>query len=144
MGMTSMPNDVGDVMTRNPVSLPVTAAVTEAAQVMRSRDVGDVIVLDNGKICGVVTDRDIVVRAVADNRDPRQTTLGDICSHDLVTLDRTATVDDAIRLMREHAVRRLPVTDGDTPIGIVSLGDLAVTRDPHSALADISAAPGNV
>jgi CBS domain-containing protein len=110
---------------------------------MRFRNVGDVIVLDGAAICGVVTDRDIVTRAVAEDRDPKETTLGEICSRDLVTIDATATVDDAITLMREHAIRRLPVTKAEKPVGVVSIGDLAMLRDPGSVLAAISAAPAN-
>jgi CBS domain-containing protein len=139
----SRPSDIGAVMTPDPVTMPSSAAVTEAARSMKTRDVGDVIVLEGGMICGVVTDRDIVVRAIADDRDPRETTLGDICSRDVTTVERTATVDDAIRLMREHAVRRLPVTEAGRPVGIVSLGDLAMFRDPDSTLADISGAQPN-
>lgn len=141
--MQQNPNQLSEVMTTDPVTLPATSPVAEAARRMKSRNVGDVIVLDGDKICGVVTDRDIVVRAIAEDRDPQQTKLGDICSRDLITLERTATVDQAIALMREHAIRRLPVTDQGKPVGIVSIGDLALVRDPNSALADISAAPAN-
>jgi CBS domain-containing protein len=110
---------------------------------MKERDIGDVIVLDNGTVCGVVTDRDIVVRAVAENRDPATTKLGDICSRDLATLTPADSVEDAIELMRERAIRRVPIIDNGAPVGIVSIGDLAVDRDPQSALADISSAAPN-
>jgi CBS domain-containing protein len=69
--------------------------------------------------------------------------LGDICSHNLATIDVSASVKDAVKLMRERALRRLPVVEGGRPVGIVSLGDLAIERDPDSTLADISAAPSN-
>ena len=134
---------VSDVMTINPVTMNPTSPLIEAARQMKSSNVGDVIVLNDGKICGVVTDRDIVVRAVAEDRDPHQIKLGDICSREVVTLGPTDTVDHAVELMRTHAVRRLPVTDAGKPVGIVSIGDLALVRDPDSALADISAAPAN-
>jgi CBS domain-containing protein len=135
---------IRDVMTPDPVALPAAAFLNEAARQMKQLDIGQVIVLDDNKVCGVVTDRDIVVRAVADNRDPTTTTLSDICSKDLVTLAPGDTVDAAVELMREHALRRLPIVENDRPVGVVSLGDLALGRDPHSALADISAAPANV
>jgi CBS domain-containing protein len=135
---------VQEVMTARPTTLPVTASVVEAARVMREKDIGDVIVLDEGdQLCGIVTDRDIVVRAVADQQDPAQLKLGEICSRDVTTLSPQDKVGDAVKLMTEKAVRRLPVVDEGKPVGIVSLGDLAVTHDPDSGLADISSAPPN-
>jgi len=132
-----------EVMTPNPVTLPADSPLQEAARRMKEREIGDVIVLDKGAICGVVTDRDIVVRAVAENRDPATTRLADICSRDLVTLTPADSVEDAIEVMRERAIRRVPVVEDGAPVGIVSIGDLAVERDPGSALADISAAIPN-
>ena len=134
---------VRDVMTPNPVTLPAMASLVEAALAMRDFDVGDVLVLENGQVCGIVTDRDIVVRGIAAGNYPATVTLGEICSRDLTTLSQTDRVEDAVSLMREKAIRRLPVVEGGKPVGIVSLGDLAVERDPHSALSDISAAPPN-
>jgi signal-transduction protein with cAMP-binding, CBS, and nucleotidyltransferase domain len=111
---------------------------------MRDSDIGDVIVLDDSQsVCGIVTDRDITVRAVAEGRDPSSTKLGDICSRDLQSLGPDASVGDAVRLMTDQAIRRLPIIDGGKPVGIVSLGDLATTHDPESGLADISSAPAN-
>lgn len=136
---------IQDVMTPNPVALPIDAAAVQAAQVMRDVNVGDVLVLDDhGTIHGVLTDRDIVVRAVAEGRDPTEVTIGEICSKALVVLSAADSAEDAIRLMRERAVRRLPVVESGKPVGIVSLGDLALGRDPESVLADISAAPPNI
>lgn len=134
---------VRDVMTPNPVALPATASLVEAALAMRDFDVGDVLVLDNGQVCGIVTDRDIVVRAIAGGNYPATVKLGEICSRDLTTLSPTDRVEDAVSLMRERAIRRLPVVEHGQPIGIVSLGDLAVEKDPDSVLGDISAAPPN-
>jgi CBS domain-containing protein len=130
-------------MTKNPVSLPGTSSVLEAARAMRDSNIGDVIVVENNKVCGIVTDRDIVIRAVAEARDPYNITLGDICSHALTTVTPTDSVDKAVQLMRDKALRRLPVVEKGQAVGIVSLGDLAVERDPESALGDISAAPPN-
>jgi signal-transduction protein with cAMP-binding, CBS, and nucleotidyltransferase domain len=134
---------IRDVMTPDPVALPATSSVIEAAQAMRDADIGDIIVVENGRICGIVTDRDIIVRGVAEGHNLSSLTLGDLCSRQLTTLSPTDSVDDAVLLMREKALRRLPVIEGDTPVGIVSLGDLAVTQDPHSTLGNISAAPAN-
>jgi len=117
----------------------------EAAQLMRGNDIGDVIVLEGDRLCGILTDRDIVVRALAEGADPERATVGDICSRELTTIEPSASVGQAVRLMREKAIRRLPVTDeSGHVIGIVSIGDVAVERDRRSALADISAAPPNV
>jgi CBS domain-containing protein len=132
-----------DVMTPDPVALPGSATVHEAARAMRDQDIGDVIVVENNQVCGIVTDRDIVVRTVAEARNPAATTLADICSHTLTTVAPTDSVEQAVRLMREKAIRRLPVVEDGRPVGIVSLGDLAVERDPDSALGEISAAPPN-
>ncbi len=138
-----MPQLVRDIMSPNPVALPATASLVEAALAMREFDVGDVLVLDDGQVCGIVTDRDIVVRGIASGSYPATMTLGEICSRDLTTVAPTDTVDEAIRLMREKAVRRLPVVEKGQPLGIVSFGDLAIERDRQSALGDISAAPSN-
>jgi CBS domain-containing protein len=124
--------------------MPETMTVLEAARAMRDAEIGDVIVVNSqNTLKGIVTDRDIAVRSVAENRDPSQTTLLNICSESLTVLSPSDGISDAVRVMREHALRRLPVVDGGTPVGIVSLGDLAVFRDPDSVLADISAAPAN-
>src|SRR5690606_13998700 len=101
------------------------------------------LVVHEGRLRGLVTDRDIVVRAVAAQRDMSGTTVADICSTNLVTVAPGEDAGEAVRLMRENAVRRVPVVDGDRPIGMVSIGDLAVQRDERSALADISAEPPN-
>jgi CBS domain-containing protein len=138
-----MAQHIRELMTPNPVALLGTASVHEAARAMRDQDIGDVIVIEHNQVCGIVTDRDIVVRTVAEEQDPTTTTLADICSHSLLTVTPTDSVEHAVRLMRTHAVRRLPVVDGGKAVGIVSLGDLAVERDPNSALGEISAAPPN-
>jgi CBS domain-containing protein len=91
----------------------------------------------------LLTDRDIAIRVVAEGLDPKTTKVGDVASLGLTSLTPDDSVDQAVRLMRERAVRRLPIVEGGKPVGIVSLGDLAMERDPDSALADISAAPAN-
>jgi CBS domain-containing protein len=91
----------------------------------------------------VVTDRDIALRIVAEGRDSAATTLADVCSHSLLTVTPTDSVEEAVRLMRTHAIRRLPVVEDGRAVGIVSLGDLAIERDPDSALGEISSAPPN-
>ncbi|GGI94031.1 CBS domain-containing protein [Streptomyces brasiliensis] len=138
-----MTRQIREIMTPDPVTVTEQAPIIEAAQLMRERGIGDVIVTESGHLRGVVTDRDLVIRALADQRSPTLTTVGQVCSRDLVTCSPQDAVDDAVRLMREHALRRLPVIEGDEVVGTVSLGDLAIDRDPHSALADISFAEPN-
>jgi len=138
-----MAKRIQDIMTPNPVALPVTASLIDTAMAMRDADVGAVVVLEDGQICGIVTDRDIVIRGIASGNYPATVKLGEICSRDLTTLAPTDSVEDAVRLMREKTIRRLPVVEHGRPVGIVSLGDLAIEKDPHSALGDISAAPPN-
>jgi CBS domain-containing protein len=136
---------VRDVMTQEVVYLPAETTLHEAARAMRERDIGDVVVTEGPTLAGVVTDRDIVVRAVADGQDPGATQLGAIATRDLVMIEQDASTDEAANVMRERAVRRLLVCDADRQlVGIVSLGDLAMAEDPASALSDISeAAPNN-
>jgi CBS domain-containing protein len=130
-------------MTPDPITLEATCTALDAAKAMRDAGVGDVIVTKDGTMCGIVTDRDITVRAVAEGKGATEVKLGDICSADLTCLSPGDSVADAVSLMREKAVRRLPVVDGGRAVGVVSIGDLAIERDPDSALADISEAPAN-
>ena len=135
---------VRDVMTRQVVYLPAETTVDEAAQAMRAADIGDVVVTEGPALAGIVTDRDIVVRAVAERQDPGQMTVGSIASTDLVMIQQDASPQEAVRLMRERAVRRLLVCDADRQlVGVVSLGDLAMHLDPSSVLSDISEASPN-
>ena len=110
---------------------------------MRDEDIGVLIVVNHGSIRGVLTDRDVVVRAVAEGRDPKSIKVGEIVSEDVATVTPDEPVDKVVSLMREKAIRRVPVVDGSRPVGVVSIGDLAVERDSKSALADISAAEPN-
>ena len=137
-----MARSVNEVMTHDPQTVDAGDALSEAARVMREADVGSVVVVDGGEVAGIVTDRDIVVRAVADGREP-STPVREACSPNVVTLSPDQDLDEAARLMREQDVRRLPVVQDGRPAGILSLGDLAIEQDPDSALADISAASPN-
>jgi CBS domain-containing protein len=135
-----MAQTVEQVMTSNPRTVNVDDTVLDAGRVMRDNDIGDVIVVENGQVTGILTDRDIVVRAIAEGRDGESTSVGEICTTGVEAIEPEASVDDALRTMREHDIRRLPVVKNARPVGIVSLGDLAVEREPDSTLADISAA----
>jgi CBS domain-containing protein len=144
---TLVPEDarsVRDVMTPDPITLKDTDTIREAGLAMRSGDFGDVLVTRGHALCGIVTDRDIVVRTVAEGRDPNRAMLGEICSRSLVHVSPDDPIEHAVALMRQRAVRRLPVVLDGTPVGIISLGDVVSARDPESALAEISDAPGNL
>jgi CBS domain-containing protein len=142
--MTFREWSIQDLMTPDLKALEASASVRAAAELMRESDIGDVVVLENNRLCGIVTDRDIVVRVLAEGNDPGMVTVGEICSRELTTVSPTASIDDAVRLIRQKAIRRLPVVEDNGEIlGIISIGDIAVAKDRESALADVSAAPAN-
>jgi CBS domain-containing protein len=132
-----------DVMTPNPTICSADSSIIEAAQIMKDRHIGDVLVAETDGICGIVTDRDIVVRALATSAgaNPQTITLGDICTHELHSVSEDTPVEEIIQMMKSHSLRRIPVMEGSSAKGIVSIGDLAIHRDRESALAKISSAP---
>lgn len=135
---------IDEVMTPNPVTLSASASVREAARAMRESDCGAVIVEKGGQLTGILTDRDIVVRCLADGGNCDKVEIGTICSSDVKTLSPEDDVDAAVALMRDKAVRRVPVMSNGHAVGVVSLGDLAMLRDPQSALGNISGAEPNL
>jgi CBS domain-containing protein len=140
----AMSRTIREAMTPNPTTVEAGTTLMEAARAMRQHGVGDVIVTDDqGQIWGILTDRDIAVRAVAEGMDPTAVTVREICSREISVLEPMNTVEDAVHIMRERAVRRLPVVEGGHAVGVVSLGDLALEHDMASTLAHISAAPPN-
>ena len=132
---------VSSVMTAVPVTLREGEKLAAAARAMRDNAVGAIMVVRDGQLRGLLTDRDIVVRGLTNGRDPADLTLGEVCSPDPVTVRPDDDLDMVIRLMRERAVRRIPVVEDGEPVGLVSLGDLAIERDERVALAAICAAP---
>ncbi|AFR10494.1 CBS domain-containing protein [Nocardiopsis alba] len=138
-----MVDSIVEVMT--PVVYTVTPDTTlrEAAEIMRDQDVGDVVVLEDDHLRGILTDRDIVVRCVAEGGDPETVTVGEVCSSEPVTVPHQSSVGDAVHTMRVEHVRRLPVVDGEEVTGIVTIGDLALAVDEDSALAEVSGAAPN-
>ena len=131
---------VREVMTPGAVAVRPDASLVEAAQLMRAENIGDVLVAADGQVIGVLTDRDITLRAVADGADPLTVSAQAVCTPNPVVVGPDDAVAAAVELMRDHAIRRLPVVQDGHPVGMVSLGDLAVAQDPGSALAHISRA----
>ena len=131
-------------MMPSPLTVDARTTIESAAQVMRENDIGDVLVTEDGVLRGILTDRDIVVRAIAAGRHPSATSTGEVCSAAIQTVGADDPTTQAAEIMRQHALRRLPVIEDSRLVGIVSIGDLAVADDPKSALADISAAPPNI
>jgi signal-transduction protein with cAMP-binding, CBS, and nucleotidyltransferase domain len=129
---------VRDVMTPGPIGVDYHQSVGEAARAMRDWGVGAILVVSNGSLYGLVTDRDLVVRAVAEGRGADEP-VGPLSSGNLIGVDADADVHEAMRLMRQHAVRRLPVLEDGQVAGIVSLGDLAMQDEPDLAFAQLSA-----
>ncbi|GGW57382.1 oxidoreductase [Streptomyces lucensis JCM 4490] len=138
-----MTQHVRDIMTSRLVTVEPQASVTAVAQRMRDEDIGAVLVIEDDELRGLVSDRDLVVRALAEGGDLEQRTVASACSGDLITVTPDEDLDRAVELMREHSVRRLPVLEEGHPVGIVSLGDMAIERDAESALGGISAARPN-
>jgi CBS domain-containing protein len=134
--------EVRDVMTAPPETVSPDATIAEAAHLMAERDIGDVLITEGkkGQLVGIVTDRDITIRAIASGSDPATTAVGTIMSPDPTVVAPTDTVQESIARMRSADVRRLPVVEDGVPIGVVSLGDLSVETDAGPALADISTA----
>ncbi|MEV4705659.1 CBS domain-containing protein [Actinoplanes sp. NPDC049316] len=118
---------VAEVMTRKVVYLPGDTMLDEAAQAMRDQGIGDVIVTNGPTMSGMVTDRDIVVRAIAEGLPPQSTTLASIATVELIMVEQSATVEEAVQAMRGRGVRRLLVCDADRKVvGILSLSDIAL------------------
>ena len=131
---------VSEIMTPDPLVLGPEATAIDAARAMRDVNIGSVLVVDGAELVGIVTDRDIVLRVIAENVAPGSAMLSSISTPVDVVAAPGDLVADVVRLMRDRAVRRVPVVDGGVPVGIVSLGDLAIEQNHGSVLADISAA----
>lgn len=132
-----------DIMSPAPICMAPGESVFAAARAMKQYGIGTVLVLTDGKLSGLVTDRDITVRVLAENRDPLTTRIGDICSSELAVLGPDDDLEQATRLVRERAVRRIPVLADGIPVGVVSIGDLALDEDATSAMSGVSSAPPN-
>jgi CBS domain-containing protein len=132
---------IQEIMTADPITVSAKSSIQEAAQKMRDAHVGSLAVTDGKAIAGIVTDRDIVVRALADGRS--DATVGDVASWGLVTAKPEDSVGHVVELIGRNALRRVLIMDNGELKGVVSIGDLAIQRDRKSALATISAAAPN-
>jgi CBS domain-containing protein len=127
-----MHKSIQEAMTPNPTTIEATTTAQEAARIMKSEDVGSLPIVDRDKLIGVVTDRDLAIRIVAEGRGADKT-VGEIASKDVVTVDPEQSIDEAARLMAEHQVRRLPVVEEDGRlVGILAQADIA--QAGHDAL----------
>ena len=132
---------IREVMTADPHAVSVTSTLQEAARRMAKGAIGNVLVEDTtGHVAGIVTDRDLAIRAVAEGLDPTTATVQEVLTADIVTLAPTDSVQDAMQTMRARDIRRLPVVEDGRAIGIVSLGDISIETEPGSVLSDISTA----
>ena len=121
-----MGKSIGDLMTSNPCSIDADKPVSYAAKMMRDEDVGVAPIVEGDKLIGVLTDRDIAIRVVAEGKDPDQIKVRDVASKDVVTVDPQQDLDEALRLMAQHQVRRLPVVEEDGKlVGVVAQADVA-------------------
>lgn len=134
---------IREVMTKDPITIEESDTVVDAARAMRDADVGPALITSNGELRGIVTDRDIAVRVVAEGQDPRSVRAIDVGTTEIASLGPDDDAGDAVRLMKERNIRRLPIVENNRPVGIVSLGDLAIALDDNSVLADISSEPPN-
>src|SRR5205807_4890655 len=125
-----MSQRIREVMTSNPATVESSSTVVEAARIMKQEDAGVVPVTENGRLTGMVTDRDIAIRVVAEGKDPQSTKVSEVASTDLVTIDPQQDLDEALRLMAQHKVRRLPVVEEDGRlVGVVAQADVARKGD---------------
>ncbi|GAA4092172.1 MULTISPECIES: CBS domain-containing protein [Actinomadura] len=138
-----MATKIRDIMTGSPTAVSPQDDIVSVARRMRDEDIGNVLVAEGDELRGIVTDRDLVVRGLAAGGDPGSTKVGGLCSDVTATVGPDDPPERAVEIMRERAVRRLPVIENGRPVGIVSIGDLAVEKE-GSALADISAAKSNL
>jgi CBS domain-containing protein len=124
-----MAKSVRDTMTEDPRSIGASASVVEAARLMREEHIGSLPVTDDAQLLGMITDRDITTRVVSEAADPKTTSVGDICSRDVISVEADKDDDEALALMARHQVRRLPVVEDGRLVGIVAQADIALTEN---------------
>ncbi|MCI0348432.1 MAG: CBS domain-containing protein, partial [Acidobacteriales bacterium] len=117
---------VREIMTTDVATAQPDSTLEEVASMMKEEDTGAIPVLDEDELVGIITDRDIVVRCIAEGKDATETNVEDILSEDLATIEPDADVEEAARLMSQRQIRRLPVVEDGMLVGVISLGDIAV------------------
>ena len=122
-----MAKSVRDAMTQNPRSIGASESVVEAARLMRDEHIGSLPITDDEELVGMITDRDITTRVVAEAADPKMTSVGDVVSRDLISVEPDKDLEEAVQLMASHQVRRLPVVEDGRLVGIVAQADIALT-----------------
>jgi CBS domain-containing protein len=137
-----MANSVRDAMTADPRSIGKSVSVVEAAQLMREGHIGSLPITADEQLVGMITDRDIAMRVVAEAADHTNTSVGDVSSRDLVTVEPDEDLDEALQLMARHQVRRLPVVENGRLVGIVAQADIALSENEKTAkLVEAISAP---
>ena len=121
-----MAKSVRDAMTESPRSIGASASVVEAARLMRDEHIGSLPITDDEELVGMITDRDITTRVVAEAADPKMTSVGDVVSRDLISVEPDEDLEEAVQLMASHQVRRLPVVENGRLVGIVAQADVAL------------------
>ena len=125
-----MAQSIREIMTSNPKTVEAGQPIAEAARIMRDEDTGIVPIVEGDQLIGTITDRDITVRVIAEGKDPQSTTIEEIASKNVITIDPQQDLDEALRLMAQHQVRRLPVVEEDGRlVGIVAQADIARQAD---------------
>ena len=133
---------VRDTMTGSPRSIDASTSVVEAAQLMREGHIGSLPITDDEQLVGMITDRDIAMRVVAEAADHTKTSVGDVSSRDVVTVEPDEDLDEALQLMARHQVRRLPVVENGRLVGIVAQADIALSENEKTAkLVEAISAP---
>jgi CBS domain-containing protein len=124
-----MAKSIRECMTPSPETVESSNTTVDAARRMKEAHAGMIPVVQNGKLVGTVTDRDIALRVVAEGRDPQSTTVGEIASTEIVTIEPDRDLSEALKLMARHQVRRLPVVEGDSLVGVIAQADVAQKAD---------------
>jgi CBS domain-containing protein len=127
-----MAKTVRDAMTADPRSIGASASVVEAARLMREQHIGSLPVTEDDRLVGMITDRDITTRVVAESAVPETTSVGDVYSRDLISVEPNSDLEEALRLMARHQVRRLPVVENDRLVGMVAQADIALKESERT------------
>jgi CBS domain-containing protein len=128
-----MAKSVRDAMTQDPRSIGASASVVEAARLMREQHIGSLPVTEDERLVGMITDRDITTRVVAESAVPEKTSVGDVYSRDLISVEPDNDLDEALQLMARHQVRRLPVVENSRLVGMVAQADIALKENERTS-----------